>query len=203
MTALHGAISNTLLLLMVVCLGWSAIGLVTGRGVSPGLRGTVIIALGVAIAQTALGALLVLAEGRPFSAIHALYGLSVIAALAGAIIYGGRAVAGVGGDPAHGGGADQHLREREAEQARGPGQALRVQPGGDEGRAVGIESTVHIGMQLIVGRVGEQGLDGHRKAFNEGTDGLSSCSARKACRARDSRDITVPIGMPSVSAASR
>ena len=91
MAALHGAISNTLLLLTVVCLGWSALGLVTGRGVSPGLRSTVIIALAVAIAQTALGALLILVEGRPFSVIHALYGLSVIAALAGAIVYGGRA----------------------------------------------------------------------------------------------------------------
>jgi hypothetical protein len=91
MTALHGAISNTLLLLTVICLGWSVIGLVTGRGVSPGLRSTVIFALGAAIAQSALGALLVLAEGRPFSPIHALYGLSIIAALAGAIIYGGRA----------------------------------------------------------------------------------------------------------------
>jgi heme A synthase len=90
-TALHGAISNSLLLLLLICLGWSVLGLISGRGVSPGLRGTLIIALGVAIAQVALGVLLVTLGGRPFSPIHALYGISLVAALAGAAIYGGRA----------------------------------------------------------------------------------------------------------------
>jgi hypothetical protein len=90
LVALHAAISQTLLLLTVICLGWSAFGLVTGRGVSPGLRGTVSITLIVAIAQSLLGLVLVLVDGRPFSAIHTLYGVSLIASLTGALVYGRR-----------------------------------------------------------------------------------------------------------------
>lgn len=75
---------------MLICFGWSALGLVTGRGVSPGLRGTVSIGLVVAGIQAALGLLLVAVAGRPFSVIHALYGVSLIVALAGALIYGRR-----------------------------------------------------------------------------------------------------------------
>ena len=90
LTALHAAISQTLFLMTLFCLGWSVIGVFTGRGVSPGLRGTVSITLVVAVAQTVLGLLLVIVDGWPFSAIHALYGVSLIAALAGALIYGRR-----------------------------------------------------------------------------------------------------------------
>ncbi|MCC6627104.1 MAG: hypothetical protein IT340_06840 [Chloroflexi bacterium] len=90
LTPLHAATSQTLLLLMLICFGWSALGLVTGRGVSPGLRGTVSIGLVVAGIQTALGLLLVAVVGRPFSVIHTLYGVSLIVALAGALIYGRR-----------------------------------------------------------------------------------------------------------------
>ncbi len=89
MTAVHAATSTSLLLLLLVCLGWSTLGLVSGRGVTPGLRGTYLIALGVAVAQLLLGLLLV-AQGRALSPIHALYGISTIAALAGAVVYGGR-----------------------------------------------------------------------------------------------------------------
>jgi hypothetical protein len=86
----HAATSQTLLLLMLICFGWSAFGLVTGRGVSPGLRGTVSIGLVVGVIQAVLGLLLVAVDGRSLSVIHALYGVSLIAALAGALVYGRR-----------------------------------------------------------------------------------------------------------------
>lgn len=90
MTALHAATSNSLLLLLLVCLGWSAFALVGGRGVTPALRGTFLVATAVAVAQLVIGGLLVATAGRPLNPIHALYGISTIVALAGALIYGGR-----------------------------------------------------------------------------------------------------------------
>lgn len=91
MLALHGALSNTLLLLLLICAGWSAVGLVSGRGIAPGLRATFIMTLGVAVVQLLAGVGLIVVVGRPFSVIHALYGVSTIVALAGAYVYGGRA----------------------------------------------------------------------------------------------------------------
>lgn len=93
MTALHAATSNSLLLLLLVCLGWSAFALVGGRGVTPALRGTFLVALAVAVAQLVIGGLLVATAGRPLNPIHALYGISTIVTLAAALIYGGRAPA--------------------------------------------------------------------------------------------------------------
>lgn len=91
MTVLHAAIGNSLLLLVLICLGWSAFGLVSGRGVTPGLRGTVVLTLAVAIGQLVLGGLLVVVQGATLNPIHLLYGLSLIVALGGAHLYGGRA----------------------------------------------------------------------------------------------------------------
>ena len=91
MTAFHAAIGNSLLLLALICLGWSAFGLVSGRGVTPGLRSTVVLTVVVAIVQLVVGGLLVVIQGAALSPIHVLYGLSVIVALGGAYLYGGRA----------------------------------------------------------------------------------------------------------------
>ena len=91
LNALHGALSTALLLLTLICLGWSALGIVSGRGVAPGLRSTLLMTLGAAVAQLVLGVLLVAVAGRPFSGLHTLYGLALIVSLGGAAVYGGRA----------------------------------------------------------------------------------------------------------------
>ena len=91
---LHAALSNSLLLLLAICFFWSFAGLLTGRGVTPGLRGTYLVTLIASVAQAVLGVLVAVAEGRPLSPIHALYGVSLTVALAAAYVYGGRQARG-------------------------------------------------------------------------------------------------------------
>lgn len=74
----------------VICLGWSALGIVSGRGVAAGLRSVMLLALGVAVVQSLLGVLLITLQGRAWSGLHLLYGLSVITSLGGGVVYGGR-----------------------------------------------------------------------------------------------------------------
>jgi hypothetical protein len=89
MLTLHIALSNTLLLLLLICAGWSIVGLITGRGVASALRATLVLTLVASVAELLLGLVLV-AQGLPLNPIHVLYGLSIIVSLAGAYMYGSR-----------------------------------------------------------------------------------------------------------------
>ena len=77
---------------------------------------------------------------------------------------------------------------------------LRIggQPRVDFSEAHRVEALVDIGVQLVLG--GGQAC--HFNLRRAGDAGLPSVSWRNAARARDKRDITVPIGIAKASAAS-
>jgi len=72
------------------------------------------------------------------------------------------------------------------------------QPGLDFGAAHRVQAVIDVGMKLFFTR----NKTCHFNLRKAGGRGLSSVNARRASRARDRRDMTVPMGMPNVWAAS-
>ncbi|EST16615.1 hypothetical protein EDP1_3415 [Pseudomonas putida S610] len=72
------------------------------------------------------------------------------------------------------------------------------QPGLDFGTAHRVQALIDVGVKFFFTR----NKTCHFNLRKAGGRGLSSVNARKASRARDRRDMTVPTGMPNVWAAS-
>ena len=75
----------------------------------------------------------------------------------------------------------------------------RGEPGLDRGVPIGREAAVGIGLQI---GLGNRQLFAHFTTLRRAAASCPAIIARSFSRARDRRDITVPIGMPSVRATS-
>ncbi len=87
MDFIHSRIAITAVLFALALGVWSAWGYIRGQGVSPSLRGALVIGEGVMLVQGVLGVLLALTGAIPHDLLHFLYGVLVALAWPGTYVY--------------------------------------------------------------------------------------------------------------------